>query len=62
MNEFELREKIKKLEKQLEQYKLEEVGIYTPKHILNTKSEFRKAIRENLKEQRYILMLKIYLM
>lgn len=53
MNEFELREKIKKLEKQLEQYKLEEVGIYAPKHILNTKSEFGKAIRENLKEQRY---------
>lgn len=53
MNEFELKERIKNLEKQLEQYKLEEVGIYVPKHVLNTKSEFGKAIRENLKEQRY---------
>lgn len=53
MNEFELKEKIKTLEKQLEQYELEQVGIYTPRHVLNTKSEFGNAIRENLKEQRY---------
>lgn len=52
MKEFELKEKIKSLERKLEQYELESVGIYAPKHALNTRSEFGEAIRQNLKEQR----------
>jgi hypothetical protein len=52
MKEFELKEKIKNLERKLEQYELESVGIYAPKHALNTRSEFGEAIRQNLKEQR----------
>lgn len=52
MNEFELKEQIKTLEHKLEQYELANMGIYAPRHVLNTKSEFGKAIKENLKQQK----------
>lgn len=44
--------KIKALEEKIEKYELNEMGVYIPNHILNTKSEFSNAIKENLKEQR----------
>ena len=53
MNEFELQEEIKDLKRKLERYELEEVGIYAPKHVLNTKADFGKAIKENLREQKH---------
>lgn len=45
-------DRIKSLEAQLFKYELQSVGIYTPKHILNTKAEFKSAIKQNLKEQK----------
>lgn len=53
MHEFELREEIKELKHKLERYELEEVGIYTPKHVINTKVDFGTAIKENLREQKH---------
>lgn len=44
--------KIKELEEKIEKYELQEMGVYIPNHILNTKTEFSNAIKENLKEQR----------
>lgn len=52
MNEKELLNRINQLEKRLERYELQEIGIYEPKHVLNTKTEFTKSIRANLREQR----------
>lgn len=52
MSEFELKERIKTLEHKLEQYELANMGIYAPKHVLNTKSDFGKVIKENLKQQK----------
>lgn len=45
-------DKIKSLEAQLLKYELRSMGIYTPKHILNTKVAFNAAIKQNLKEQK----------
>ena len=45
-------DRIKSLEAQLFKYELQSVGIYTPKHILNTRAEFKSAIKQNLKEQK----------
>lgn len=51
--------KIKMLEEKIEKYELQEKGVYIPNHILNTKTEFSNAIKENLKEQRKYCLSKI---
>lgn len=47
-----LQNKVKELEDKLLKYELQTEGIYAPKHILNCRSEFTKAIKTNLKEQK----------
>ena len=45
-------EKIQWYKDKLLKHTLQEDGTYVPKHILNTKSEFSKTIKENLRNQR----------
>lgn len=45
-------DKIKDLETKLLKYELQSMGIYTPKHILNSSTEFKVVIKQNLKEQK----------
>lgn len=52
MDKIELEEQVKMLKNELDKYKLAEIGIYAPKHVLNTKSEFGRAIKDNLKKQK----------
>ena len=41
--------KIKELEEKIEKYELQEMGVYIPNHILNTKTEFSNAIKEGIR-------------
>lgn len=45
-------EKIQWYKDKLLEHTLQENGTYVPRHILNTKSEFNKTIKENLRNQR----------
>jgi hypothetical protein len=56
---MENNDKIKELENKLLKYELQEVGIYTPKHILGCKTEFVKTIKENLKQQKSCSKVKV---